>query len=304
CSPDTREEPLKEIDNWVSDFSTGASHFLWLTGEPGSGKSTIAATMCRKLKDSKNLWAQLFINRNYQTTTDIKYFFPSIALQLAKRSPEVAHVIACALQERPSLVDDVSEAVAEQLFREPLSVASKTTPNQAVVVVVDALDEVDAGKLSVFAKLLSKMTTHLAVNVKVLIFSREEEVIRVSWAAAPDTTHLSVGTTNRSSIADVESFLKRKIQDIVGEHELTEWPGEEKMQKLCHQASGLFIWATTAIKYIHSQIASYGSECLDDVLDQLNEDGMVISTICTAPYSRRYILVQQIPGHLKLSAEL
>ncbi|KAJ7872247.1 hypothetical protein B0H13DRAFT_1514077, partial [Mycena leptocephala] len=65
CCPGTRVEPLDKIENWVSDFSTDVSHFLWLTGEPGSGKSTIAATMCRKLKDSKNLWAELFINRNY-----------------------------------------------------------------------------------------------------------------------------------------------------------------------------------------------------------------------------------------------
>ncbi|KAJ7872258.1 hypothetical protein B0H13DRAFT_1028889, partial [Mycena leptocephala] len=212
CSPGTRVEPLDEIDNWVSDFSTGASHFLWLTGEAGSGKSTISATMCGKLKDSNNLLAQLFISRNYQSTTNIKNFFPSIALQLAEQSSDVARVISLALQEEFSLVDSVTETLAEQLFREPLSFASKATPNQAIVVVVDALDEVDARQLSVLAKLLSKMTTHLAANIKILISSREDEVIRGSWATAPDTKHLSIGATNRSSIEDVESFLKQKIR--------------------------------------------------------------------------------------------
>ncbi|KAJ6580089.1 hypothetical protein DFH09DRAFT_912810, partial [Mycena vulgaris] len=274
CSPGTRVAPLDEIKNWVSDLSTGAPHFFWLTGELGSGKSTIAATMCGNLKDSKNLWAELFIDRNYQTTTNIKYFFPSIALQLAKQSPEVARVIAHALQEKPSLVENVTETFAERLFREPLSFASKATPNQAVVVVIDALDEVDAEKLFFLAKLLSKMTTSLAANIKVLITSREEEIIQVSWATASDTKHLSVAATCTSSIEDVESFLKQQIQEIADEHNLTGWPGEEKMQKLCLQASGLFIWATTATKYIRSQIENYGKECREDVLDQLNMAGM------------------------------
>ncbi|KAJ7631788.1 CHAT domain-containing protein [Mycena rosella] len=274
CYPGTRLEPLTVIKNWVSDFSKEAPHFLWLTGEPGSGKSTIAATVCRDLKDSNCLWAELFINRNYLNTTNSKFFFPSIAVQLAKRSPEVAHVISCALQEKPSLVDEVSETLADELFVKPLSSASQANPLKAIVVLVDALDEYDAENLPILAKLLSNMTSHLAENVKVLISSREEDVIRASWAAAPDTRHLSVGTINRSSIEDVASFLKGQIRKIVHENELDAWPGEENMQKLCLQASGLFIWATTAIKYIRSQILTFGSECLDDVLDQLNMKGM------------------------------
>ncbi|KAJ6523902.1 hypothetical protein DFH09DRAFT_937604, partial [Mycena vulgaris] len=234
CYPGTRLEPLTEIKNWVSDFSTDALHFLWLTGEPGSGKSTIAATVCRDLKDSKCLWAELFINRNYLTTTNPKFFFPSIAFQLAKRSPEVA----------------LTETLAKELFVKPLSSASQVTPLKAIVVVVDALDETDAENLHKLAKVLSKMTTHLAVNIKVLISSREEEVIRAWWAAARDTKHLSVGTINKSSIEDVESFLKDQIQEMVQEYDLADWPGDDNMQKLCLQASGLFVWATTAIKYI------------------------------------------------------
>ncbi|KAJ7686101.1 hypothetical protein B0H17DRAFT_1072702 [Mycena rosella] len=228
------------IKNWVSDFSKEAPHFLWLTGEPGSGKD---------LKDSNCLWAELFINRNYLNTTNSKFFFPSIAVQLAKRSPEVAHA-------KPSLVDE--------FFVKPLSSASRANPLKAIVVVVDALDEYDAENLPI----------HLAENVKVLISSREEDVIRASWAAAPDTKHLSVGTIDRSSIEDVAFFLRGQIRRIVDENELDAWPGEKNMQKLCLQASGLFIWATTAIKYIRSQIRTFGLECLDDVLDQLNMKGM------------------------------
>ncbi|KAJ7094342.1 hypothetical protein C8R44DRAFT_718466 [Mycena epipterygia] len=269
CYSGTRREPLAEIKNWLS---REASHFLWLTGEPGAGKSTIAATVCRDLKDSNFLWAHLFINRNNKATTNPKFFFPSIALQLAKRSPEVAHVIYCALQEKSSIVDEVNKTLAEQLFLEPLKCASKAIPLQPIVVVVDALDE--AKNFDILAEILSTMTTRLPANIKVFMSSREEDDIRASWATAQDTKHLSVGTGKKSSIEDVELFLQDQIREIATKHKLGEWPSKEDMQKLCLQASGLFIWATTAVTYIGSQIKLSGSECLDDVLDQLNVEGM------------------------------
>ncbi|KAJ7907041.1 hypothetical protein B0H13DRAFT_2503839 [Mycena leptocephala] len=271
CHPGTRVELLANIQEWVSDLSTEGPHFLWVTGEPGSGKSTITAAVCRAFKDSHCLWAQLFINRNYQNTANPRFFFPSIAFQLAERSREVAHVISHALQEKPSLVDEVTEALVQQLFADPLRSASETTPLQAIAIVVDGLDECDSSDLP---KLLSNMTTCLPANTKVLISSREEDAIRAAWATAPDTRQISVGTHNKSSIDDVESFLRHQIQDIATKYHLDEWPGEEEVQKLCSQASGLFIWATTAMKYIRSQIEISGSECLDDVLDQLNTKGM------------------------------
>ncbi|KAJ7094334.1 hypothetical protein C8R44DRAFT_384209 [Mycena epipterygia] len=267
CYSGTRGEPLAEIKIWLS---REAPHFLWLTGEPGAGKSTIAATVCRDLKDSNCLWAQLFINRNDEDTTNPKFFFPSIALQLAKRSPEVAHAIYLALQEKPSLVDEVNETLAEQLFIEPLKCA--VNPLQPIVVVVDALDE--AKEFNILVKILSKMTTRLPAKTKVLISSRGEDTIRASWATAQDTKHLSVGVDQNSSIVDVDLFLEQRIKEIAREHDLDGWPGKEATQKLCLQASGLFIWAVTAVTHIKSQIEATGKEYLDDLLDQLNREGM------------------------------
>lgn len=251
CYTGTRQEPLIEIEKWL--LSAEAPHFLWLTGEPGAGKSTLAATVCTKHTKSKLLWAQFFINRNEQSTTDPKFFFPSIALQLATKSSEIAYAIYLALRENSSLIDEVNDTLAQQLFVEPLKCVVDAP---TILVVVDALDE--AKNVKLLTKVLSKMTTQLQGNTKFLFSSRAEEVIGTFWNAAEDTKHLSIGTDTDSSTGDVNFFIQQKLQEIAEDYKLGEWPGENCVQELCHQASGLFIWATTAVAHIETQVITLG----------------------------------------------
>src|SRR5262245_21856508 len=104
CLYRTRANVLSRIKKWIYDVNDNTKPFLWLTGEPGSGKSSIAATISRDHKDDKCLWAQYFFSRDYTSTTDPRSVFPSIALQLAMRSPDVAATLYDALQEKPSIL--------------------------------------------------------------------------------------------------------------------------------------------------------------------------------------------------------
>src|SRR5258708_1800590 len=70
CDVNTRTAILADIDTWIHDFSGDSQNFLWLTGDPGSGKSAITASIASKCKDDDTLWAQFFINRNNADTTD------------------------------------------------------------------------------------------------------------------------------------------------------------------------------------------------------------------------------------------
>jgi hypothetical protein len=72
------------------------------------------------------------------------------------------------------------------------------------------------------------------------------------------------------------TFLIKRIINIVEKNELdiNEWPGKSRMESLCRNSAGLFIWAVTATNFIEDQISSWGSGCLDDVLNELNSLGM------------------------------
>ena len=53
CMEETRENLLVEIDEWLEDFC--APNILWITGSPGSGKSTIASSLVPRLMKRRRL---------------------------------------------------------------------------------------------------------------------------------------------------------------------------------------------------------------------------------------------------------
>jgi DNA replication protein DnaC len=78
CDSDTRVDILADIKKWVYDISDNSQSFLWLTGDPGSGKSAITASVAQECKEDQILWAQFFINRNLGSTTNPAFYFPSM----------------------------------------------------------------------------------------------------------------------------------------------------------------------------------------------------------------------------------
>jgi hypothetical protein len=266
CDEDTRIDILADIRTWVHDTSGSSQSFLWLTGDPGSGKSAITASVARECKKDGILWAQFFINRNNADTTDPKSYFPSIARQLADHVPDsdVALAIHNALKANPLLVDDISSEQASGLFLNAIEVASKLDPEKPVVVVIDGLDETSRPRLRVTADIFSKLFAKIGhPNVKVFISSRTENDIQKPFSKAFDVKyvkHIHLDTSAESSIQDVSTFLGRRIWEIVEQNDMNweEWPGKERMQALCVRASGLFIWAATVMKFFQEQINALG----------------------------------------------
>ncbi|KZP21767.1 hypothetical protein FIBSPDRAFT_825489 [Athelia psychrophila] len=174
CHEGTRAEILAEILDWRNDKSNESQRFLWLTGDPGAGKSAITASIARACKDDKTLWAQFFINRNNAETTNPRLYFPSIARQLIDRSThtDVEIAIVTALQNQPSLMDGISSVQASQLFVNALEIVCRSDLDKPVVIVIDGLDETDQSKLADTAKIFSQIFTSISSrNAKVIIWT-------------------------------------------------------------------------------------------------------------------------------------
>ncbi|KDR84412.1 hypothetical protein GALMADRAFT_220170 [Galerina marginata CBS 339.88] len=273
CDPGTRKLVLEEIMKWISDIREDSSCFFWLSGDPGVGKSAVTASIAQECKRRKILWAQFFINRNDASTTDPQLYFPTIVKQMSERKPVVSCAVEDILKEQPDLMKDNIFTQATELFLKVVHVASKSTPGQPIVIVIDALDETDLKRLKTTAEVFSRILVDLPSNVKVFISSRVENVIRDNFGRHPRARNIHLSA--RTSVADVTQFLETKVHEIMAEYHIdwSHW-GHQRMRKLCSQASGLFIWAVTAIAYLRVQIEDFGRECLDGVLDELNANGM------------------------------
>jgi len=262
---------------WINDISDTARCFFWLSGDPGIGKSAVTASIAKECKRRRVLWAQYFINRNDARTVDPQFFFPSIAQQMSRSSRAVEHAVQETLKDQPDLMnEDISIGQATKLFVNTIQVASKSNPTSPVVVVIDALDETDFKRLADAVEIFSKVIIDLPCNAKVFVSSRAEDIIRDIFG--PQLTNARVRHIHLSakdSIPEVTRFLEKKISGIMNKYHISwsQW-GEERMKRLCTQASGLFIWAVTAIEYIQAEIEDSGRECLGVVLDELNANGM------------------------------
>lgn len=277
CDRDTRVAELADIHSWLHATSSGSQNFLWMTGKPGCGKSAITASLAEYCLEHPDrvLLTQFFINRNNKETTDPNSYFPSIARQLADQCPEVEQALYNKLQVQPALTLRMTTDQAMTLFVETFAVAAKAEKSRIIAVVIDGLDETDKTRLhetaSIFAYLFKELSRY--PNVKVFISSRIEEEIRNPFSPHLKETNnvKQIHLDTASSVKDVAFFLRRKVSDIVEHYDLNweEWPGEDRMVALGERASGLFIWAVTAVRYIQERIENDGRECLDDVLHEL-----------------------------------
>ncbi|KAG6856441.1 hypothetical protein H0H87_004406 [Tephrocybe sp. NHM501043] len=273
CDEGTRVEVLTEIRQWVNDVSSSSRNFLWLTGDPGCGKSAVTASVARECKDRKVLWAQFFINRNIKDTTNPNLYFPSIARQLADYSELVERQVHFALVEHPSIIDEISPMQATKLFVDTLAAAASIDTKTPVVVVIDGLDETQREHLESTATIFSHLFDALAKyrNAKVFISSRTEDGIQKPFSKSMKdkrVKNLHLYTNAESSIRDVNTYLRRRIAHTALQHRLDPmlWPGEERLAALAFHAAGHFIWAVTVTRFLQEQMEEWGHECIDTVM--------------------------------------
>ncbi|KAG6807168.1 hypothetical protein H0H92_008559 [Tricholoma furcatifolium] len=276
CEPGSRRKVLKDIFDWIYDHSAGSQNFLWLTGDPGCGKSAVTASVSQVAKDERFLWAQFFINRNLEQTTNPNVYFPTIARQLSDNSPRVARLVHDTVMKKRSLLDQVSAEQAVQLFISAISKASMATPKAPVLVVIDGLDETDRARLYDTATIFSNLFDQLSAypNAKILISSRTEHEVYKPFTDTLTNEHvrrLHLDTQDPSCLADVSNFLRNQLDKIARKHDLerTLWPGREREERLVNQAAGLYIWATTVIHFLDARLGKQGRENMYDIIDQL-----------------------------------
>jgi len=121
--------------------------------------------------------------------------------------------------------------------------------------VVDALDECDNDKdIRIIVHLLAEAQSIKTVRVRVFLTSRPEVPVRNGFVEVPDGEHRDFVLHNISPPIvdhDIRTFLEHSFELITKERSLAAgWPGQEIIKRLVHSASGLFIWAATACRFI------------------------------------------------------
>lgn len=82
CIPGTRTDVLAQLIDWASD--PAETSFFWLNGMAGTGKSTIAQSVCNVLHAYGILGANFFCSRSAGSERkDARRIVPTLVFQLA-----------------------------------------------------------------------------------------------------------------------------------------------------------------------------------------------------------------------------
>ncbi|KAF7368290.1 WD40 repeat-like protein [Mycena venus] len=278
CLPGTRREIIRLITDSLTTPAEDVGNIFWLYGVAGSGKSTIATSVARHFRKLNRLGAFLFFTRG-DSASSPSSVIRSIAHQLAQSNTHVAAEICTAITEDRNIVSDPPLIQFQKLLLDPLNRA-RDHIHGPLVVVLDALDECgDPSSRRSLVSVISNEFHKLPPMLRFFITSRPDQDIAASFdnESRVFKTHLDITTS--SSVEDIRLYIEDQlvqVRNLQSNWELdSAWPGM-KTADLVNSASGLFIWAATAMKLLG---AAYNP---NDALDTLLKTGSKLDDLYAA----------------------
>jgi hypothetical protein len=232
---------------------------FWLNGLAGTGKSTIAQTIAHRYFDENRLGASFFFSRGGGDVSRADKFVTSIAVQLARSVHTLRRHISDAIAEHSDVASRSLHDQWQLIVLGPLSKLAEDSCSSTRVVVVDALDECDDDKnIRIILQLLAETRLLKRVRLRVFLTSRPEVPIRYGFYQLAETERRDMVLHSISSSIvnhDILIFLEYSLR-LIGEEDgqNADWPGEEVINTLVQSASGLFIWAATASRFIREGV--------------------------------------------------
>jgi len=248
CTAGTRVKILEEITNWANDCSSQSPRVFWLTGQAGSGKTTITYTITKRFGMNGNvgpphtvLGGSFLCSRQFEETREGTRIIPTIAYQLARKCKSYASALHNA-QNFDAVHHDVPTQLRDLLIG-PWQQSTCDPQLPPYLIVVDALDEIKDGGGSAFLQELVTVIDEFDLRgFKFLVTSRPDpEVVTLCKSFRSEAVCWLQDVPIEEAELDIRTFLKAKLPKLAGVLELAE---------LVRQADGLFIYAATAVKYL------------------------------------------------------
>jgi hypothetical protein len=241
CASGTRLEVITYIEQWANDYSENCPSIFWLSGLAGTGKSTIAYTLCEMFESkeapesSTTLGASFFCSRQMEETRNTRFIIPTIVYQLSQVSASFNRFLHNSGWDS---VDVLSFRTQERLVDPWVQSAHERSPDSATLIVIDALEESDGG-CDFLRMLLSH--THKLPGLKFLISSRPNPNIASQLTSREDVITFQLHTDIDSAEVeqDIRSYLSAELPGIAE---------DEVISEIAQQSGGLFIYAATAVK--------------------------------------------------------
>ena len=248
----TRMKVLDNLLSWAvkpvdaeTQSSSSDRNMFWLYGSPGLGKTSVANSLCDRLRVAGNLGGCFFCKHDNPDLREPNRVLPTLIAKLALMWGPFRKLVAKALVNDPQINPQSTHG---ELLLMPLQ-SLKRHPPRPLVLVVDALDE--CGRPNTRGTLLKcLMDACPSVHwLKVVVTSRPEHDIKAFFdrhrIARRDLATDDMGGK------DIRLFTERRMESVaIHRHLPLGWPGIERMSQIVERSRGLFIFVDTLSRLV------------------------------------------------------
>jgi NACHT domain len=265
CTPGTRIEILKAIIDWATNISVSSERLFWLSGQAGSGKTTIAYTVAHHFDPRTGdgtpnviIGGSFFCSREFPDTRSASSVIRTIVYQLALHS--IAFQAALKKHGRLETVHHGPRSQLMGLLVEPWMkcLPERQANNEPCYVLpIDALDELEGnGGVEFLSTLFDVLDKKDLPGLKFFVTSRSEQALvrQIQSFANKQIFRLEEVPVEESS-KDIELYLKQHL-DVPA----------QQIQQLVLDAAGLFIYAATVVKYLRGRVLEEQMTLLEPLL--------------------------------------
>lgn len=295
CLEGTRVDILEQIQDWGEGHSN--DYIFWLNGMAGTGKSTIARTIAHHFHEKGRLGASFFFSRSEKGLSNASALCTTLAIQLSEVLPSLKPYICAYIREHSNIGEQSWLEQWTHLVLHPLMMLEKSMLSSLVLVIVlDALDECESSNQTIHPvfQLITDLRDLQILQFRILITSRPEENIRLGFGKVAHR-RLILDQVHPDNIkADISTFFCHELKKIREYRSLTnDWPGQDCMDKLVQKAGLLFIFASTACRFLSA------SPFPEKNLLRILQDNSA-SSLATEELDKMYMMILRsliVPGH-------
>jgi len=250
CLHLTRQKILADILSLLNGTEQDTrSRAVLLTGTAGIGKSAIARTIAEHFDEQKRLGSSFFFDRLNDAKNRTNNVFSTVARDTADLDPRIRENLWDVIKDNRSLRK--SHSPREQFEHLILSPTEGLKVVGPIVIVIDAIDECgnDESRKEVL-DVLATQIQKLPDNIRFLLTARPDADIVRTLGSLNFVHHIRMeNVDSRSTKMDIRAFIQEELSDIV-QKPRSECPDKQSLDALAELADELFIWASTACRFI------------------------------------------------------
>ncbi|KAF9231030.1 hypothetical protein BU15DRAFT_82907 [Melanogaster broomeanus] len=246
---------LRRLAEWADNPATN-QRVCWLSGVAGSGKSAIAQSIAEQYARQNRLAASFFFSRKEISRRTAQRFFPTLASQMLVFAPSIKAAVIDAVNEDYAIPTKVLVEQMRRLLQKPMSSVQCSFPDP-VLVVIDSLDECEEEKMAnEVVVLLADLLCTCHWPLRVLLTSRHEpHIVQTFHQSDVRSMTYALQLQDFNVQEDIRYYLSHSfagIRQSMGSKpgNSLPWPAEDDVEIIMQKSAGLFIFATTVVKFV------------------------------------------------------